>query len=170
MTEPFEKHQIARRSPDRIYFAEPGTSNLETEFILGARGTLIVHGDGPDFILRTYRDANGLEDLIRWAAGSPMDYLASKVVAGTARVYSSEQAQKDIRQMIQEWQADGEEEYANKLEAWSEDADFEFEAVMRLSLSETFVDSWEWSVGIVPSEDFRWLKQACIRCAALLGD
>lgn len=169
MTNLYQNHQIIRRSPDRIYFADPKDCNLWAEIVAGARGTLIFHGDGPDLILRSYRDSYTLEDLVRWVASNNVGYLATKVVAGEARVYSAEQARKDIEARIQELREDEEEARAKALESWLDDTDFEFEVPMRLSLQASFDDAWEWNIGTVISEELIFLRNACIRCAELLA-
>ena len=83
-------------SEDRALLSRPESGIFKTEFILGWAGTLIIHGDCPDIILRSYSDQSGLEYLIRWAAQGGYDYIGSKAVAGQTKEFSWEEAQHQL--------------------------------------------------------------------------
>ena len=105
----FAEHQIVTSSEDRAYICSPTTSNYWTELISGRAGLLVIAGDGPNIALHTRRRDASLESLVRWCAGSNLDYLATKVSIGTAKVHDPEVMRQDLLAWCAEQRAELEE-------------------------------------------------------------
>lgn len=161
----FDNHEIIRRKPRSILLADPADNNLWTELLLGTRGALIVTGDGPDLILRSWRDSASLEGLIWWVAGSGLRYLSTKIVAGPGLVYCPDKAREDLLAESLEvdcYTAEQRAEFAELAETdlWSQDA-------LYTSIHE-IVEDWEGSPGLKPSQCLEWTWGACRRASELL--
>ena len=94
----FTGHKIASEDESRATIRNPDNSNYWTEIIQGQAGLLVIAGDGPDIALRTYRSGSTIEGLVRWCAGSNLDYLATKVAIGTARKHCPDAMAHDLRE------------------------------------------------------------------------
>jgi len=94
-TDAYAKHVIRRVLPAGYYICRPHKDGgwdcrFATEIQFLGFGRILIHGDGPDLLFG--RSSYSGERLIPWLACSELDYLASKVVAGTAWTWDSDVA------------------------------------------------------------------------------
>jgi hypothetical protein len=78
----------------------PKSNVFATEFLRGQLGSLLIHGDGPDLLIRTYRDTPLLSK-ISLLATSNYDYITEKVVIGNAEEFSLDVFRQEIEDDIE---------------------------------------------------------------------
>lgn len=100
--ETFSRHEIYMTGPCRIYIRRPDEGDMWTEIVLGAMGTLIVHGDGPDIAFRSWNRSTSFYHFMHWAGHSQPEYVRSKVCMGKATVFCEETARSSFVEAITE--------------------------------------------------------------------
>ena len=154
-TKIFKDHEIRRRTEDKALLQRSNDGAYWTEIVRGERGTLIIHGDGPDLMFRNWHTAP-LETLAAWVAEGGFPYLSTKVACGTGLIYDGDLAKVHLREHLLE-EPDSEAKELLGLDLWGGHQEHE----MIAELSDIFPDSWEWKLGYRPSWNLIAAQAAC---------
>ena len=171
----YATHVIVDRGPDRWRIRKAdGCSNFWTEIIIGAAGTVIVHGDGPDLILRSWKNSESGRNLLRWVASSNLDYLAGSVACGKDRVYDAELARQYARELADQYIEDygSTDATAKKLLDLVENPSTPWDdgVEIRVRLWDIDAELELEGLGLRPSWDLISAQAACARLTELLDD
>lgn len=104
-----------QKDADRIYANHVITSRNETswvikgadkmsfwaEIMVGVRGALVMTGDGPDMILRSWYDHKKPRGLVHWVGHSSSGYIGEKVHAGKRFAFDGKQAVLDVLEFFE---------------------------------------------------------------------
>ncbi len=164
----FNKSTVLKLSERAMLLTRPQSSVFRTEFLCGQMGTLVVHGDGPDLLMRTYRAKSTLESKIRFLAENGYDYIASKVVIGETHTFNLDVFHHDIAEDINYYIENDDAEHAALLHNILDRTECKW--TLQQAMWDEYPDC-EWpSYGEVPSTNLVMAKMAARRALELLND
>ena len=172
----YATHQIEKPGEGRVFLKRPDEGAFWTELIHGGAGTLIIHGDGPDIVFRSWRWKETMENLIYWVGHSDVGYMSSKVVMGKVHRFELSEAKRELREYgeeLDEEQVDLKAAIVEFLEEdWRHhDGDDPFHAQVHEALSEHDSTIYEiFPLGRLVDSNFLLAQAACRRAHALLHD
>lgn len=112
----FAQHRILWRDATGWEIARPDSNNFAARVVMPGMERIVVVGDGPDIIF--YSSYRSPEGAVRWLASSGLDYLATKVRAGVAKVWEQSIAIDDLEDCVADMQEAWSEEHGD--EPWEE--------------------------------------------------
>ena len=169
----YSTHVIVDHGPGRwLMKRADGCGNFWTEVIVGEAGTVIVHGDGPNMVFRSWGRRTYAHRLIGWVGNSNLGYIAEKIVCGEWSVYDEDQARQDVCDSLENY-AEGSEIRRELVDLLTKDfyhsSTWANDAALHGRLFEIDCNG-EWNVGHRPAWNLIAACAACSRLAELLDE
>lgn len=169
----YQKHTLGLPEIDRATLT---SDKYWTEIVQGAKGTLIIHGSGPNIVFRAGKQKT-FKELVRWAGNFEFKDISdnSEIVMGTAYRFDPKAAQYDLKEYISSFAKDSwpDANVPKMLEMFCEDKNWHWthqdEDLMYTTLLQIDSGSHQaFPLGHVPNTNFISAQAACRRLSELL--